>query len=276
MRLDEVTLCCVDTRHVDLALAALRRCMAQLDFASVLFFTRRALLSRPIDGIEVVDAEVPSVQAYSEFMLRGLARHVQTSHVLVVQWDGFVRDASRWDPQFLEFDYIGAPWHDQPVNRAVGNGGFSLRSRKLLHAQLDPAFKVTHPEDRAICHVNRRLLETQHGIRVAPRELAASFSYERGLPSGSTFGFHGLSNFARELTAPELKAFLIDMPDKLAASLDAHDLCEMLIARGQFELAQSLLDKRQRQGMHDRRTLRLRMTLWWRRRIAARSADHIS
>lgn len=263
LHLSDVTLCCVDTRNVDLALAAIARCMALVRFARVVFFTRRDRLRTVPDGVEIVDVDVPSVQAYSEFMLRGLAAHVHTSHVLVAQWDGFVRDASRWDPAFLLWDYIGAPWHDQPPDRAVGNGGFSLRSRKLLQALLQPGIQIVHPEDLAICEVNRHRLEREHGIRIAPLEVAQRFAYERVSPTVPTFGFHGLFNFDREFDPATLQAQLDALPDRLVRGLDAHDLCASLISQRRLQPAATLLDKRWRLGMRDRRTLRLAWRMLW-------------
>jgi hypothetical protein len=266
MQLPEVTLCCVDTRNPALALWALQRCMAQIGFAEVLLFTSAALVPSPPPGVRVIDVQVDSVEAYSQFMLRGLAAHVQTSHLLVAQWDGFVRDASRWEPAFLEHDYIGAPWRQPIDGQLVGNGGFSLRSRRLLQALLDPDVRITHPEDESICVVNRELLETRHAIRIAPLDVAGRFSYERVEPPGPTFGFHGLFNFPRELTAAELNSAIAELPEQLTRGLDAHDLCRTFLAMGELELAHLLLAKRRRLGMHDRRTLRLVMQLWLARR----------
>lgn len=265
LNLPDVTLCCVDTRDVDLALAAIARCMAQVRFARVLFFTQCSRVSTVPDGVELIDVDVPSVQAYSEFMLRGLAPHVHSSHALVAQWDGFVRDASRWDPAFLQWDYIGAPWPGRPTRQAVGNGGFSLRSRKLLHALLQPGMQVAHPEDLAICEINRDRLEREHGIRIAPLEVAQRFAYERVAPPAPTFGFHGLFNFDREFDAASLQAQLDTLPDHLARGLDAHDLCDSLIRQRRLQAATALLDKRWRLGMRDRRTLRLAWRMLWMR-----------
>lgn len=264
MQLPEVTLCCVDTRDPALALAALQRCMAQIRFAEVLLFTSAALVPSPPLGVRVIDVQVDSVEAYSQFMLRGLAAHVQTSHLLVAQWDGFVRDASRWEPAFLEHDYVGAPWREPIDGQLVGNGGFSLRSRRLLQALLDPDVVVTHPEDESICVVNRPLLAARHGVRIAPPEVARRFSYERVEPAQPTFGFHGLFNFPRELPAAELSGIVATLPDRLTRGLDAHDLCTLLIRAGRLDDARVLLDKRWRLGMRDRRTLRLA----WRLRLA--------
>ena len=264
MQLPEVTLCCVDTRDPALALWALQRCMAQIGFAEVLLFTSAARVPSPPQGVRVIDVQVESVEAYSQFMLRGLAAHVRTSHVLVAQWDGFVRDASRWQPGFLDQDYIGAPWPEPRAGRWVGNGGFSLRSRRLLQALLDPDVVVSHPEDESICVVNRELLETRHGIRIAPLEVARRFSYERVEPAQPTFGFHGLFNFPREVPAAEVSRIVAALPDRLTRGLDAHDLCTLLIRAGRLDDARVLLDKRWRLGMRDRRTLRLA----WRLRLA--------
>lgn len=274
MQLPEVTLCCVDTRDPARALWALQRCMAQVRFAEVLLFTDAALLPSPPDGVRTIDVRVDTIEAYSSFMLRGLAPHVHTSHLLVAQWDGFVRDAARWDASFLDYDYIGAPWRDAAPERAVGNGGFSLRSRRLLNALLDPDVRITHPEDESICLVNRALLEGRHGVRIAPLDVARRFSYERVEPPQPTFGFHGLFNFPRELSAAEVSVIVASLPDRLMRGLDAHDLCTTLIRSGQLDTARTLLDKRWRLGMRDRRTLRLawrlRVARW---RAASRASD---
>jgi hypothetical protein len=275
MQLPDVTLCCVDTRDPALAIWALQRCMAQIRFAEVLLFTRASLLPSPPAGVRVVDVHVDTIEAYSQFMLRGLAQHLRSSHLLVAQWDGFVRDAARWDAAFLDYDYIGAPWRDAPTGHSVGNGGFSLRSSRLLQALLDPGLRLTHPEDESICLVNRDLLEGRHGVRIAPLEVARRFSYERVDPPSPTFGFHGLFNFQRELSTAELHDIVVRLPDRLARGLDAHDLCATLIRSGQLDSARALFDKRWRLGMRDRRTLRLAWRLRlasWRSARAARTA----
>jgi hypothetical protein len=272
LNLPEVTLVCVDTRTPELGLEALARCRQGVRFGATLLFTDLGRVkSLPAgapttDGVTLIDTTIASVAAYSEFMLRGLAPHVTTSHLLVVQWDGFVVDPSCWDPAFLGFDYIGAPWPGVAGPRAVGNGGFSLRSRALLRALQDPALTPSHPEDLCICHQHREALESVHGMRFAPPPLAARFAYERVAPSGPTFGFHGLFNLHRVLDAPALHDLVSRLPDAMARGLDAHDLCRALIGLGRLDTAALLLAKRRRLGMHDRRTLRLAVQLWWARR----------
>ncbi|MDE1927981.1 MAG: hypothetical protein KGI36_12440, partial [Burkholderiales bacterium] len=109
LQLPQITLVAIDTRAPALAAQALRRSMAQADFGRVLLFAGAA--AAPGDGIETVTiAPLRSGADYSRFVLRELPDHVQTSHVLVTQWDGFVVDAAAWSDEFLAWDYIGAVW----------------------------------------------------------------------------------------------------------------------------------------------------------------------
>lgn len=262
LHLPDVTLVCVDTRTPALAIAAMQHCQRQVRFADALLFTDPARLPQPPPvGVRLVPLKIASVPAYSEFMLRGLLPHIATSHVLVVQWDGFVLDAAQWDAAFLQHDYIGAPLRNEPPERAVGNGGFSLRSRKLLQALQDPTLAMRHPEDICICHDHRARLEHEHGISFAPLPLAAHFAYERVLPTGPTFGFHGLFNLHKVMSPEALHALVLALPDSLARGLDAHDLCATLIGLGRLDTAAVLLAARRRLGMNDRRTWRLRWRL---------------
>lgn len=266
LQLPEVTLCCVDTREPALAIEALQRCRTGVAFGRTLLFTdlERAPAAVPA-GIELLPADIAGVAQYSDFMLRGLTEHLRGTHLLVVQWDGFVLDPAAWDPAFLQYDYIGAPWHDVPGDAGVGNGGFSLRSARLLRALQDPSLAPSHPEDLAICREHRAALEQRHGIRFPPRALAEHFAFERTAPTGPTFGFHGLFHFDRVLPPAELHTLLAKLPDTMLRGLDAHDLARQLITAGRLDTAQLIVDARQRLGMRDRRTWRLRALLAWSR-----------
>ncbi len=263
--LPEVTLVCVDNRTPQLALRSIERCTSAIGFGAVKLFTDPALTRAALPGVTVIGLQIASVADYSHFMLRALAPHVSTSHCLVVQWDSWVLDPGAWDPAFLHWDYIGAPLRGIDGARAVGNGGFSLRSRRLLDALAAPGMAVRHPEDICICHDNRERLEGTHGIRFAPVEVARRFAFERLPPPGPTFGFHGMFNFDRVLTPEALRELIAMLPPEMARGLDAHDLCAALIDAGRLDAAASLIAMRRALGMHDRRTLRLRLRHAWRR-----------
>jgi tetratricopeptide (TPR) repeat protein len=199
------TLCCVDCSQYDLAAYALRRSLQACRFEQALFFTDRQI---EVEGVRTIPiGSIVSTEDYSRFMVKELDRHIDTDFVLVIQYDGFVLDASRWSDEFFAFDYIGARWsfgdgHD------VGNGGFSLRSKKLLCALQDAAIDRSFPEDEMICREYRGYLEQRHGIRFAPEALAERFSFET-VKRGPTFGFHGLGHLARivDMSAEELARY---------------------------------------------------------------------
>ncbi|MDX3883199.1 MAG: DUF5672 family protein [Sphingomonas sp.] len=196
LALPDVTLCAVTSVNVKATVRALSASLEQVAFADCMLFTDVPVQPEH-PGIRVVPIDhLDSAAAYSKFLLSELVRHVETSHCLVVQWDGHVLDARRWRPEFLEYDYIGATWPQFDDGHDVGNGGFSLRSRRLMEACQASDFISGHPEDVAICRTNRAFLEAR-GIRFAPRALADLFAAERAADVGTTFGFHGVFNMPR-------------------------------------------------------------------------------
>jgi len=191
-------MCAVSSVNVAATLQALQTSLAQVDVAACKLFTDASVVpDHP--GISVVPiARLRSAEAYSAFVLSELVDHVETSHCLVVQWDGHVLDAGRWQPAFLAHDYVGASWPQFADGHDVGNGGFSLRSRRLMRACRSAAFRRSHPEDVAIGRINRRLLEGM-GLSFAPRALADDFSAERAGDPFSSFGYHGVWHMPRVL-----------------------------------------------------------------------------
>ncbi|MBX9884326.1 MAG: hypothetical protein K2X68_05065 [Novosphingobium sp.] len=171
------------------------RSLAQVDCARALLFTDAALPDLPAGIERIAIAPLRSLAAYSHFVLHRLADWIETSHCLIVQWDGFIAAPDAWDPAFLACDYIGAPWPQFAGGHDVGNGGFSLRSRRLMLACREPGFHDDgSAEDLVIARVNRVLLEDRHGIVFAERALASRFSRERDGQGLRTFGFHGVFN----------------------------------------------------------------------------------
>jgi hypothetical protein len=184
------------------------------------------------------------VAKYSEIMLRRLGEHFSLDHVLVMQWDGFVTAAAGWDEHFFGYDYIGAPWAGHAM--AVGNGGFSLRSRRLVDALQRIDMPATHPEDEVICMRHRPELEQHHGIRFAPVEVASRFSWEQAAPETPTFGFHAFFNFHRVLSEPELIDYFGECDDALLQSVPARRLLKNLYRAGMHAAAAELLRLRVR------------------------------
>jgi len=174
------------------------------------------------DGI--IWTKINRFKKYTEdynYITLHLIPHVVTAdYSLIVHGDGFAVNSDAWTNEFFEYDYIGARWKDG----YIGNGGFSLRSRKLYDALLDikPPVKAKDypkpilqdsrnfvidntgeyviPEDNIICKIYKDLLETKYGIKFAPPEIADRFSIEHCMDSpwlGKSFGFHGKHGIAQ-------------------------------------------------------------------------------
>ena len=244
--LNTVTLSCVDTVNHALALRALERSQRDLRFARALFLSDRIPDGTPVPaGIEWERiAPLQSRDDYSRFVLKSLLRHVETQHVLLIQWDGYVVNPDAFDPAFLECDYIGATWFWFHDGMRVGNGGFSLRSRKLLEALRDERIQLAEAEDITIGRAFRPLLERDYGIRYASEALADRFAFEAAYPTGMPFGFHGLYNFCRVVPPAELAALASQFSDAIARSIQLGQLLRNCVALGQWDAAAALARRR--------------------------------
>lgn len=204
LKLSQVTLLgidCVDIRRLKIALDTSQK---NIEFGAVKLLTSISSDDPRVVPIKYID----TIEEFSRFCIMELHHYVETEYLLLIQYDGFVLNPDKWDPHFLEYDYIGAPlkvhdWslthfniHKEVGDMIVGNGGFSLRSKKFLQitAHLADKGKITnfHPEDVALCAWYKDLLE-QAGVRFASVELAKRFSVQEDYGSyESPFGFHGL------------------------------------------------------------------------------------
>jgi hypothetical protein len=134
LNLSNVTLLCVETRDPELAHWAIDRCLIGTRFAKVVLITNVDLVKNKRLDIEYAQAPIiKSTKDYSDLLLTRIDQYVEGSHVLVIQWDSFITHPNLWQNQFLAYDYIGPVWIHHPET-PVGNGGFSLRSVKLLQA----------------------------------------------------------------------------------------------------------------------------------------------
>ncbi len=160
----------------------------------------------PECGITPIYKDIEWVN-YSGWVLKNLVDYVNTDFALCVQWDSCIINPDLWDDKFLEYDYIGAPWPNNFVNR-VGNGGMSCRSKKFLEECVNLHYYKQvgeNGEDYFACVTCYEYM-LGAGIKFAPLDLARKFSVEYSIPeaphshgdlsSYNSFGFHGVFNKA--------------------------------------------------------------------------------
>jgi hypothetical protein len=156
-------------------------------------------------NVEIHQIGIKTAKEYNAWMVYGLNEVIDTEYTLVVQGDGFILNEDKWHPTFLNYDYIGSLW-GKDVNERVGNGGFSLRSKKFLKASANLLSNTstwdTMGEDVFLCRAAAETMK-EYGIKYAPVETATIFSVEHtdveehnhidlNVPeSYDTFGFHG-------------------------------------------------------------------------------------
>ena len=196
--LPDVTLVAVFTVEHALTLRAVDDCLRHARFGAVRLFTDREI------GHECVRAgPFASFDEAGRFTTYEVPKHIETSHALFIHHDSWICDPTMWRADFLDYDYIGAPWwFTDGFN--VGNSGFTIRSKRLLDflATNETEFPVGTPEDLVLCRTYRKRLPQ---FRWAPQTLANEFAFERTRMTERSFGFHGAFNFPFVLTDAEIE-----------------------------------------------------------------------
>ena len=214
-----VTVAIASDIHIYKSVLAIHRTLSHILPRKILVFTSKIdewkshLSKVPIRcHVEIIKSSpLNSLQCYSNFIIYELHKYIETSHCLIIQHDGFAVNHRAWKDSFLEYDYIGAPFvprrkssysKDSAGNFwSVGNGGFSLRSARLLQAPTiynlkDNTEYTSGHEDGFFCVYHRSFLE-KNGFVWADSYEALHFSIEK--PSLShiltlesiPFGSHG-------------------------------------------------------------------------------------
>ena len=193
---DQISYLIIDTSQNDMAQHA-------LSYSQRLFpLANRIVFSDTLEGWDATKViripKLSCVEEYNELLLTNAWKHIRTDFFQIIQWDGHVITPNAFRPNFLEFDYIGAVWPHHKTRR-VGNGGFSLRSKRLMETVegLLPGVSDWQqiPEDDLICRTLGERLEQDHGIRFADIAMANAYSVEWDFDEfgPAPFGFHGLA-----------------------------------------------------------------------------------
>jgi hypothetical protein len=223
-----ISITCIDTFSYDKSIFAIKKTIEKLkditNLTCVYWFSDIDIpekLEIPVKWIKIDKLSEDFNDKYSEITLKLCPKHCVEDYNLIVQYDGFAVNSDAWTNEFLNYDYIGAVWRDG----VVGNGGFSLRSKKLYEALIelnpetssdliDKTFnnfvlkadnpnKKYVPEDVIICRILKDKLIQDYNIIFAPSGVASRFSVEYSnskVPKhwlGKSLGFHGKDGIAK-------------------------------------------------------------------------------
>jgi hypothetical protein len=183
----------------DLSARVLNHVCGGIDFGAVVHLAgKKPSISHSGEWKQVPPANVAQGQRFQALELN---KYFSSEFLLHVEVDGFPVNFHHWDPAFLEYDYLRAPWQkrglETGINR-IGNGGCSLQSKKFrnfvdAHAHL---YREGILSDVFFCQeLYPQALAA--GIRFAPLDLALRFSMENRIPEfprwqpSQSFAFHG-------------------------------------------------------------------------------------
>ncbi len=208
LNLPALTLIMVETQAHDLARIALVDAFSKATFGggAVVHTDRPDAFDGLPPEVRIIQVPLwPSKVASEEFYYSEAAQAATTSHALMYQWDAGIRDVGMWTDDFLAYDYIGAPWpgargHQwQPrAGQSVGNGGFTLISKKLGDFLYQKRHEFRADSDVAVACRWRPEIEAQIGAKWAPEDVAFRFSFEHGNDAeraAPSFGYHDVFNW---------------------------------------------------------------------------------
>jgi GR25 family glycosyltransferase involved in LPS biosynthesis len=223
LELTNITLIAVATRQVEETVTALIQSSNGIKWGSVKIVSHY----KPENLPEFITYEpvhkMTDIDDWNNYIFYHLWKHVDTPYCMLIHYDGYVINPGSWKEEFLEYDFIGAPWpepsdpghmRDKNGNQVRVGNSVSIRSRKLLMIPREKdviwkKFEGNYNEDSQICVHNRHIFE-EDGCRFAPLEVAKYFSHEVPIPETEgiiPFAFHKY-----EAPAPPKKEFsLLDM-----------------------------------------------------------------
>lgn len=152
------------------------------------------------------DEKCNSIDEWNRKIIYDLHKYVDTTHAILFHADGYVINPEKWNNDWLQYDFIGAPWplptddysyrDEEGDIQRVGNS-VSLRSKRLMERVAKFEWKSYYGntnEDGFFSVHHRKELEKE-GYKFAPLEVAVHFSKEHEIPENvgiTTFAFHSL------------------------------------------------------------------------------------
>ncbi|WP_084154064.1 DUF5672 family protein [Citrifermentans bremense] len=195
INLPNVTLIAMATRNVEQTHQALVYSCKDICFGSVKLLAHYTPhnLDNDIQFIRI--PRIKDIDEWSYKIIYELNDYIDTEFALLVHADGFVVNPSSWQDDFLNYDYIGAPWplpaddfsyRDIKGNLVRVGNSVSLRSKRLLELPIKlnlpwEPFHGFYNEDGFICVKNRHIYESNN-MHFAPLDVAKYFSHEAMIP----------------------------------------------------------------------------------------------
>jgi hypothetical protein len=202
--LSRVTLLFVETRAHEITKRVIDDCLTKATFGDVLIYSDKPDLI-PVSGARYIQCpDFANKKKAGAFYYGRAMEAVETDFALMLEWDAGIFDETKWLPEFFDYDYIGAPWvRPQDDGHNVGNGGFTLMSKKLGHYAVEHVRQYPVYTDWDFCRFQRPKYEAA-GFKWPNADLASYFAWELGTRNPDHFGYHGAFNWPDVLPREEI------------------------------------------------------------------------
>ena len=141
LNLKNVTLIALTSIKLEKTIKALEQSCRGINFGSVKLVSDERPENLPDFIKHEVCPKMSNIDEWNYGAIYELPKHVDTEFAMLIHDDGFVVNPESWKEEFLEYDYIGAPYPLPQDNFSyrdikgdlirVGNS-VSLRSKRLL------------------------------------------------------------------------------------------------------------------------------------------------
>lgn len=182
LNLKDITLTVLHIYERPYPIEGLLECMKYADFGEVCILTNDVQFNHPEINKKLIPA-IRTMDEYSLFFIRDLWRYFDTPFIMTTHHDGFIINPESWTDEFLKYDYIGAPWkfygnrfRDKSGSPAIGNGGFSLRSKDICKYVSSNYYMINDNEDKY--YSNCLDCPKPSSIKYPSVQLALQFSQE--------------------------------------------------------------------------------------------------
>lgn len=195
LKLKNVTLLVLHISGKPFPIEGLEKCAKYAEFGDILILTDDTSFKHEFINVRKIPS-IRTMEEYSMFFIRQLWNCFDTDFCLTTHDDGFIINPESWTDEFLNYDYIGAPWkfhggrfRDSMNRPGIGNGGFSLRSKEICKYVSKNYFIINDNEDKYYSNVIE--CHKPASIKYPSVDLALQFSQETLFDQNiRPFGFH--------------------------------------------------------------------------------------
>jgi len=215
------------------SIEALNYSSRYISFYSKILFTNKTYNSDLGDINIKASPKLNNISEWGKFIVFDLYKYIESEFIILIHPDGFIVNPQSWTNEFLNYDYIGAPWKIPKDNFScrdkfgniirVGNS-VSLRSKKLLSLPDQIGLKWKnfdhgYPHEDGYLSVQHRHTLQENGIKFSPLNIAAKFGREATIPENTNinpFTFHKWSGQNKHYPCFNKKKRLIKFLKKIS------------------------------------------------------------